>query len=36
MMLFRDGQMASMKVGAMPKSKILDWLAETGVNTAAA
>jgi thioredoxin 1 len=35
MMLFRDGQMASMKVGAMPKSKILDWLAETGVKTAA-
>jgi thioredoxin 1 len=36
MMLFRDGQMASMKIGAMPKSKILDWLAETGVKTAAA
>jgi thioredoxin 1 len=35
MMLFRDGQMASMKVGAMPKSKILDWLSETGVKTAA-
>ena len=35
MMLFRDGKMASMKVGAMPKSKILDWLAETGVKTAA-
>jgi thioredoxin 1 len=35
MMLFRDGQMASMKVGAMPKSKILDWLAETGVQIAA-
>jgi thioredoxin 1 len=35
MMLFRDGQMASMKVGAMPKSKILDWLAETGVKAAA-
>ena len=35
MMLFRDGQMASMKVGAMPKSKILDWLTETGVKTAA-
>jgi thioredoxin 1 len=31
MMLFRDGQMASMKVGAMPKQKILDWLSETGV-----
>ena len=35
MMLFRDGQMASMKVGAMPKQKILDWLAETGVKVAA-
>ena len=31
MMLFKDGQMASMKVGAMPKQKILDWLAESGV-----
>jgi thioredoxin 1 len=31
MMLFRDGQMASMKVGAMPKQKILEWLSETGV-----
>jgi thioredoxin 1 len=31
MMLFRGGQMASMKVGAMPKQKILDWLTETGV-----
>ena len=31
MMLFRDGQMASMKVGAMPKQKILEWLAETGI-----
>ena len=35
MMLFRDGQMASMKVGAMPKAKILEWLAETGVTAAA-
>ena len=34
MMLFRDGHMTSMKVGAMPKQKILEWLAETGVNTA--
>jgi thioredoxin 1 len=33
MMLFRDGQMASMKVGAMPKSRILDWLAEAGVKS---
>ena len=31
MMLFKDGHMASMKVGAMPKQKILEWLAETGV-----
>jgi thioredoxin 1 len=31
LMLFRDGQMASMKVGAMPKQKILDWLSEAGV-----
>ncbi len=31
MMLFKDGQMASMKVGAMPKQKILDWLNEAGV-----
>jgi thioredoxin 1 len=35
MMLFRGGQMASMKVGAMPKQKILEWLSETGVHTAA-
>ena len=32
MMLFKGGQMASMKVGAMPKQKILDWLAESGVS----
>jgi thioredoxin 1 len=31
LMLFKDGQMASMKVGAMPKSKILEWLVEAGV-----
>ena len=31
MMLFKDGQMTSMKVGAMPKQKILEWLAEAGV-----
>ncbi len=35
MMLFRDGRMASMKVGAMPKQKILDWLAEAGVTVPA-
>ena len=34
MMLFRGGQMASMKVGAMPKQKILEWLAESGVQAA--
>lgn len=34
MMLFRDGQMASMKVGAMPKQKILEWLQEAGVQPA--
>ena len=32
MMLFRGGQMASMKVGAMPKQKILEWLSEAGVS----
>ena len=32
LMLFKDGQMASMKVGAMPKSKILEWLGEAGVS----
>jgi thioredoxin 1 len=31
LMLFKDGQMASMKVGAMPKAKILEWLTEAGV-----
>lgn len=31
MMLFRGGQMASMKVGAMPKAKILEWLGEAGI-----
>ena len=36
MMLFKGGQMASMKVGAMPKQKILEWLAEAGVVAAAA
>ena len=34
MMLFRDGQMTSMKVGAMPKQKILEWLNEAGVQAA--
>ena len=36
MMLFKDGQMVSMKVGAMPKGKIVEWLAEAGVGKAAA
>jgi thioredoxin 1 len=34
LMLFKDGQMASMKVGAMPKGKILEWLAEAGISGA--
>ena len=34
MMLFKDGQMTSMKVGAMPKQKIVEWLAEAGVKAA--
>ena len=34
MMLFRGGQMASMKVGALPKQKILEWLQEAGVQPA--
>ncbi|MDP1912433.1 thioredoxin [Brevundimonas sp.] len=36
LMLFKDGQMASMKVGAMPKGKIVEWLAEAGIGPAAA
>ncbi len=35
MMLFKDGQMTAMKVGAMPKQKILDWLSESGVSAVA-
>ncbi len=35
MMVFRGGVMASMKMGAMPKQKILEWLAEAGVKAAA-
>ena len=31
LMLFKDGQMTSMKVGAMPKQKIVEWLTEAGV-----
>ena len=36
LMLFRGGQMASMKVGAMPKQKILEWLTEAGVSAVSA
>ena len=36
LMLFKDGQMTSMKVGAIPKGKIAEWLAEQGIGTAAA
>ena len=36
LMLFKDGQMASMKVGAMPKGKIVEWLAESGIGQSAA
>jgi thioredoxin 1 len=36
MMLSKDGQMTSMKVGAMPKAKIVEWLTEAGVSAAAA
>ena len=32
MMLVKGGQMASMKVGAMPKQKIVEWLNEVGVS----
>jgi thioredoxin 1 len=32
-MIFRDGQVAATKVGALPKSKILEWI--TGAVAAA-
>ncbi len=35
MMLFKDGKLADTKVGAMPKSKILEWLGEAGVKALA-
>jgi thioredoxin 1 len=35
LMLFRGGQMTSMKVGAMPKGKIVEWLNEAGVTQTA-
>ncbi len=31
MMLFKDGKMTSMKVGALPKSKLVEWLNEAGI-----
>ena len=31
MMIFKDGQIVSTKVGAMPKAKILEWLSEAGI-----
>jgi thioredoxin 1 len=34
LMLFRDGQMTAMKVGPMPKGKLVEWLAESGVTAA--
>ena len=35
LMLFQNGKMASMSVGAKPKAKILEWLNEAGVTAAA-
>ncbi len=32
LMLFKDGQMTSLKVGAMPRGKIVEWLAESGIS----
>lgn len=29
MMLFKDGEIAAMKVGAIPKNKIVDWINES-------
>lgn len=29
LMLFKDGQVAATKVGALPKSKLLDWINES-------
>jgi thioredoxin 1 len=31
LMLFRNGEVSSMKVGAMPKGKILEWLNENKI-----
>jgi thioredoxin 1 len=32
LMLFKDGEIIAMKAGAMPKTKIVEWLAEQGVS----
>ena len=32
MMLFKDGQISAVKVGALPKAKILEWLSEAGIS----
>ena len=32
LMLFKGGEVVAMKAGAMPKSKIVEWLAEQGVS----
>ena len=32
MMLFKNGQMTSMKVGAMPKAKLVEWLGENQIS----
>ena len=29
LMIFKDGEMSSMKVGAMPKGKIVEWIEES-------
>jgi thioredoxin 1 len=29
LMLFKDGQVAATKVGALPKSKLVEWIAES-------
>jgi len=36
MLLFRDGRVIAQKVGAMPRAKLLAWLASSGVAPAAA
>ena len=35
LMLFKEGQLAAVKLGPMPKSKIAEWLAEQGVGATA-